>query len=105
VIDGETPLASTVYLLLYCAPKSVRAQRGRKRALDIKKLNHLKDKQLDELKDRIAAFLELTEQTSFMCEPDKKSCLTVECPFRLEKNGHRHYLCLQIEDLIYTLDS
>jgi len=73
--------------------------------LDIKKLNHLKDKQLDELKDRIAASLELTERTSFMCEPDKKSCLAVDCPFRLEKNGNRHYLCLQIEDLIYALES
>jgi hypothetical protein len=83
----------------------MKTDRGRREPLDIKKLQSLKDKQLDELKDRIAAFLELTEQTSFMCEPDKKSCLTVECPFRLEKNGHRHYLCLQIEDLIYTLDS
>jgi hypothetical protein len=73
--------------------------------LDLKKLQHLRDKQLDELRNRIAAFIELTERTSFMCEPDKKSCLAIDCPFRLEKNGHRRYLCLQIEDLIYTLDS
>jgi hypothetical protein len=72
--------------------------------LDIKKLQYLRDKQLDELRDRITAFLQLTERTSFMCEPDKQSCLDVDCPFRLEKNGRRHYLCLQIEDLIYNLD-
>ncbi|NIS62807.1 MAG: hypothetical protein GTO13_19530 [Proteobacteria bacterium] len=73
--------------------------------MDIKKLQYLKDKRLDELRDRIAAFLELTEQNSLMCEPDKQSCLTIDCPFRLEKNGHHRYLCLQIEDLMYTLDS
>lgn len=72
--------------------------------MDIKKLQYLRDKQLDELRDRITAFLQLTERTSFMCVPDKQSCLDVDCPFRLEKNGHRHYLCLQIEDLIYNLD-
>jgi hypothetical protein len=73
--------------------------------LDIRKLQYLRDKQLDELRDRITSFLQLTERTSFMCEPDKQSCFTIDCPFRLEKNGDRHYLCLQIEDLIYTLDS
>lgn len=72
--------------------------------MDIKKLQYLRDKQLDELRDRITAFLQLTERTSFMCVPDKQSCLDVDCPFRLEKNGRRHYLCLQIEDLIYNLD-
>jgi len=72
--------------------------------LDIRKLQYLRDTQLDELKDRIAAFVELTERTSFMCEPDKQSCLEIDCPFRLEKNGQRHYLCLQIETLIYTLE-
>lgn len=72
--------------------------------MDVRKLQYLKDTQLDELKDRIAAFIELTERTSFMCEPDKQSCLEIDCPFRLEKNGQRHYLCLQIETLIYTLD-
>ncbi len=73
--------------------------------MDIRKLQHLRDKQLVELRDRITAFLHLTERTSFMCEPDKQSCFNIDCPFRLEKNGHRHYLCLQIEDLMYTLDS
>lgn len=72
--------------------------------MDIRKLQYLRDTQLDELKDRIAAFVELTERTSFMCEPDKQSCLEIDCPFRLEKNGQRHYLCLQIETLIYTLE-
>jgi hypothetical protein len=72
--------------------------------LDVRKLQYLRDTQLDELKDRIAAFIELTERTSFMCVPDKQSCLEIDCPFRLEKNGQRHYLCLQIETLIYTLD-
>ncbi len=73
--------------------------------MDIRKLQYLKDKQLDELRDRITAFIELTDQTSFMCEPAKQSCLDRHCPFRLEKNGQRHYLCLQIEDLMYTLGS
>jgi hypothetical protein len=72
--------------------------------LDIRKLQYLRDTQLDELKDRIAAFIELTERTSFMCEPAKQSCLEIDCPFRLEKNGQHHYLCLQIETLIYTLE-
>ena len=73
--------------------------------MDIKKLQYLRDKQLDELKDRITAFLQLTERTSLMCVPDMQSCLDIDCPFRLEKNGHRHYLCLKIENLLYTLDS
>lgn len=72
--------------------------------MDVRKLQYLRDTQLDELKDRIGAFIELTERTSFMCVPDKQSCLEIDCPFRLEKNGQRHYLCLQIETLIYTLD-
>ena len=73
--------------------------------MDIKKLQYLRDKQLGELRDRITAFIQLTDRTSFMCEPDKQSCLDIDCPFRLKKDGHRHYLCLQIEDLMYTLDS
>jgi hypothetical protein len=73
--------------------------------LDIRKLRYLRDKQLEELRNRITAFLQLTERTSFMCEPNKQSCFDINCPFRLEKKGHRHYLCLQIEDLMYTLDS
>jgi len=73
--------------------------------LDIRKLQYLRDKQLDELRDRITAFIELTERTSFMCDPGKQSCFDIDCPFRLEKNGQRRYLCLQIEDLLYTLEN